>query len=258
MTVFPVRAGDRQTRDRRVEGQDCWVRQLLVCRELTRWPNDADKVLMSDAFSWQKLDAVSVSSVSSCGRYGIITLVAGSRVGVFTTSPFKRVAEIHRKDATFTCAQGCIQLSFVRDVFRMIFMRSHSLRVDVPEGKTRPSESDNFIVAGESCGQVVIADARTGVTRQTLVQEGEGLGAVIMLNLLGEGTTGLLYCAHKSGTLTLWSIQGIPSIVWRTQACNTESSLSGAYVMRSCVVTRDENESCLRVWKLKIQVRCPL
>lgn len=209
---------------------------------------------MSDTFSWQKLDGVSVSSISSCGRHGIITLVAGSRVGVFATSPFKRVAEIYRKDASFSCAQACIELSFVRDVFRMNAMPSYSLRVDVPEGKTRPCESDNFIVAGESSGQLIIANARTGVTRHTLVEESEGLGAVILLHLLGEGTAGLLYCAHKQGTLTLWSVQGLPNIIWRTQACSAGSALSGAHVMRSCVVTRDDNEACLRVWKLKVQV----
>lgn len=210
--------------------------------------------MMSDTFSWQKLDAVSVSSISTCNSHGIITLVAGSRVGVFATSPFKRVAEIYRKDASFSCAQACIELCFVRDVFRMNDIPGHSLRVDVPEAKTRPSESDNYIVAGESSGQVILANARTGVTRHTLVNEGQGLGAVILLHLLGEGTAGLLYCAHKHGTLTLWSVQGVPTIIWRTRACGTEASLSGAHVMRSCVVTRDDNESCLRVWKLKIQV----
>jgi len=209
-----------------------------------------DKVLMSDAFSWQKLDAVTVSSMSQCGTHGIVALVAGSRVGIFATAPFKRVAEIHRKDASFTCAQGCIELSFVRDVFRINTMPASALRVDVPEDKTLPSEALNFIVAGESSGHVLIANARSGVTRHTLVHDSEGLGAVIMLKLLGRASATLLYSAHSLGTLTLWSIEGQPGIIWRSHACGTGASLSGAQVVRSCVVTRDEDERCLRVWKL--------
>ena len=211
-----------------------------------------EKVSMSDSFSWQKLDAVTVSSMSSCGKYSILTLVAGSKVGVFTLSPFRRIAEIHRKDASFTCAHANVEMSFVRSVTR-VNAASNGLRVDVPDTMNAPNESDNFIAAGESLGRVIIANARSGVTRHTLVKEREALGSVILLKLVGQGSSGMLYCAHKYGTLTLWSIEGTPNIIWRTQACGSGRSLSGALLLRSCVVTRDDDETCLRIWKMKSQ-----
>ena len=130
----------------------------------------AERVLMSDTFSWQKLEAVKVSNMSACGNYGIITLVSGSRVGVFATSPFKRVAEVHCKDASFTCALGNVEISFVRQVFKMNAVPSRTLCVNIPEAKNLPSDDDNFIVAGDISGCVIIASARTGVTRHTIVE----------------------------------------------------------------------------------------
>jgi len=186
----------------------------------------AERVLMSDTFSWQKLEAVKVSNMSACGDYGIITLVSGSRVGVFATSPFKRVAEVHCKDASFTCAVGNVEISFVRQVFKMNAVPSRTLCVNIPEAKNVPSENDNFIVAGDISGCVIIASARTGVTRHTIVevymnkflldsksdtfkadcshyqtyclQAREDLGAVMMLKLFGEGSSGSLfeYCSR--------------------------------------------------------------
>ena len=139
---------------------------------------------MSDFFSWQKLDGVSVSMISTCGTLGIITLVAGNRVGVFTTNPFKRVAEVCRKDAVFTCAQGCVQLNFVRSVLAAHEIpQSTSLRVDVPQTNSSPVEQDNFIVTGENSGQLIVANARTGVTRDILIKDSDDLGAVIMLKV---------------------------------------------------------------------------
>ena len=211
-----------------------------------------EKVTMSDCFSWQKLDAVTVSSMSSCGKYGIVTLVAGSKVGVFTMSPFRRIAEIRHRDASFTCAHASVEMSFVRSVSGDVAASSTELRVDVPDAKKVPNESNNFIAAGESSGRVIIANARSGVTRHTLVQHSEALGSVILLKLVGQGTAGFLYCAHKYGTLTLWSIERTPSIIWRTQACGTGRSLSGALLLRSCVVTRDDDETCLRIWRMKV------
>jgi hypothetical protein len=185
----------------------------------------AERVLMSDTFSWQKLEAVKVSNMSACGNYGIITLVSGSRVGVFATSPFKRVAEVHCKDASFTCAVGNVEISFVRQIFKMNVVPSRTLCVNIPEAKNVPSEDDNFIVAGDISGCVIIASARTGVTRHTIVevymhkfllnpnshnfkadcshyqtyclQAREDLGAVMMLKLFGEGSSGSLfeYCS---------------------------------------------------------------
>jgi len=118
----------------------------------------------------------------------------------------------------------------------------------VPDAKKVPNDSNNFIAAGESSGRVIIANARSGVTRHTLVQQSEALGSVILLKLVGQG---FLSCAHAHGTLTLWSIENAPSIIWRTQACGTGRSLSGALLLRSCVVTRDDDETCLRIWRMK-------
>ena len=216
------------------------------------------RVHMSDFFSWQKLDGVSVSMISTCGTLGIITLVAGNRVGVFTTNPFKRVAEVCRKDAVFTCAQGCVQLNFVRSVLAAHEIpQSTSLRVDVPKTNSSPVEQDNFIVTGENSGQLIVANARTGVTRDILIKDSDDLGAVIMLKVL-EGHSGnarRLYCAHKLGTLTLFSIEGHPTIIWRTRACEDGSWLTDSHVMRSCVVTCDGDERCLRIWNLKAHCR---
>jgi hypothetical protein len=214
-----------------------------------------DKVMISDAFSWQKLDGVIVSSLSTCGSFGIITLVAGSRIGIFTTTPFQRIAEIFRKEATFSCAEGVVEKSFVRSVSNKNDFSCTSLRVDVPETKNAPSESDNFVVAGENSGHLFIASALTGLTTQVLVKENEQLGGVVSLKWLDQGSSKRLYCAHRRGTHTLWLMDEEPSILWRAKACDIGVSLSSAQALRSWAITCDENESCLRVWDFNIQPR---